>query len=176
MPRPFFHDKSAHIDEMLRIDHAGEYGAVRIYQGQLKSISKSKDLISHMLDQEKEHLEYFKEEIVSRGTRPTFLMPIWDVFGFCLGYLSAKAGYRYAMLCTEAVEDVIDKHYQAQYVHVQAMDDKALAEKIEKHRLDEVEHMNIAIEKGSLSAPLYPYIKNLIGSLCKFAIFATRIV
>lgn len=176
MPRPFFHDKSAHIDEMLRIDHAGEYGAIRIYEGQLDGISDSKDLISHMLEQEKEHLTYFEEEIRKRGTRPSALMPIWHNLGYLLGFLSAKAGTKYAMLCTEAVEEVIDSHYTNQHKIVMAMKDKDLAEKIEKHRQDELEHMNIAIEKGSISAPLYPYVKSLISSLCRFAISATRIL
>ena len=176
MPRPFFHDKSAHIDEMLRIDHAGEYGAIRIYQGQLKGISDNKELIAHMLEQEREHLTYFEEEIRSRGTRPTLLMPLWHHLGYALGYLSAKAGTKYAMLCTEAVEEVIDSHYTRQYKRVMAMKDKPLAEKIEKHRQDEVEHMNIAIEKGSVSAPFYPYVKTFISFLCMFAISSTRML
>ena len=128
MPRPYFHDKSAHIDEMLRIDHAGEYGAIRIYKGQLKAIIESRELISEMLEQEQEHLEYFEEEIRNRNTRPTLLMPFWHVFGYALGYLSAKAGTKYAMLCTEAVEGVIDKHYSSQYSKILAMKDKFFCE------------------------------------------------
>lgn len=176
MPRPFFYDKKAYIDQMLRVDHAGEYGAIRIYKGQLAAIKEERELISHMLEQEELHLTYFEEEMKKRGSRPTLLMPLWHVLGYAMGYLSAKASTRYAMLCTEAVEDVIDIHYQDQYVQVNAMGDKDLAEKIEKHRLDEVEHKDIAIEKGSIDAPLYPYIKTLIGSLCKFAIFTSKMI
>lgn len=176
MPRPYFYNKNAHIDEMLRIDHAGEYGAIRIYQGQLDGISDSKEIIKEMLEQERGHLQYFEEEIRSRNTRPTLLMPIWHVFGYMLGYVSARAGTSYAMLCTEAVEEVIDEHYRSQYRRVLAMKDKNLAKKIEQHRKDEEEHMHIAIEKGSMNAPLYPYIKSLISSLCRFAIYSTRII
>lgn len=174
MPRPYFHDKSKHIDEILRVDHAGEYGAIRIYQGQLAE--QNNLIITHMLEQEEKHLEYFETEMVKNGTRPTLLLPIWNILGFSLGYISSLAGTKVAMLITEAVEEVIDEHYKEQYNLALSMNNKELASKIEQHRQDELEHKNIAVEYGSREAILYPYIKMAIGKLCKFAIFASKIV
>jgi ubiquinone biosynthesis monooxygenase Coq7 len=174
MPRPYFHNKSKHIDEILRVDHAGEYGAIRIYEGQLASMPIA--AIQHMLSQEQKHLEYFENAMVKNGSRPTLLLPLWNVLGFAMGYISSLAGVKVAMLTTEAVEEVIDEHYKAQYDLIISMDDKELASKIEQHRQDELEHKNTAIEYGSQRAILYPYIKMAIGKFCKFAIFASKII
>ncbi len=199
MPRPYFHDKSRHIDEILRVDHAGEYGAIRIYEGQLSSLSSSSGstrgpinrkwvlgswpedddvclTIHHMLSQEQKHLEYFESEILKHNSRPTLLLPIWNILGFALGYLSAIAGSKMAMLTTEAVEEVIDEHYKEQYDLVLAIGSKDLASKIEEHRIEELHHKNIAIEHGSQQAMFYPYFKMAIGKLTKFAIFASKII
>ncbi|MGV2432959.1 MAG UNVERIFIED_CONTAM: demethoxyubiquinone hydroxylase family protein [Rickettsiaceae bacterium] len=175
MPRPYFHDKESHIDEILRVNHAGEYGAIRIYQGQIARISENKSTIEEMLLQEEEHLTYFKNEITKRKTRPTLLMPLWHVGGYIMGYFTAFLGPKYAMLCTEAVEEVIDEHYAKQHELLQSLGDKELANKVEQHRLDEVEHKKIAIDSGSMEVRGYPYIKLAINSICKFAIWASKV-
>jgi ubiquinone biosynthesis monooxygenase Coq7 len=198
MPRPYFHNKIKHIDEILRVDHAGEYGAIRIYEGQLASLGGAignkathglarhpnrhlamtaiSDIIHHMLAQEQKHLEYFEDEIIINGTRPTLLLPIWNILGFAMGYISSLAGVKIVMLTTEAVEEVIDEHYKAQYDLALSMNNPELANKIEEHRQDELEHKNTAIEYGSHDAIFFPYIKMAIGKLCKFAIFASKII
>ena len=206
MPRPYFHNKARHIDEILRVDHAGEYGAIRIYEGQLSSLRGAPkrdvaiqvlqcgsiaevyntgslrrfapldDTIMDMLSQEQKHLKYFEDQIIKHHARPTIFLPLWNILGYAMGYVSALAGTRVAMLCTEAVEEVIDEHYKEQHELAIAMGEVELAKNIEKHRQDELEHKNTAIEYGSMDAVFYPYLKMAIGKLCKFAIFTSKII
>ena len=108
------------LEEIIRVDHAGERGAIKIYEGQLlalKTIKQDdglKDIIEEMKEHEKEHLEYFEIEIQKRKVKPTFFLPLWDVMGVALGFGTAVLGKKAAMLCTASVEEVIEDHYQAQ--------------------------------------------------------------
>lgn len=116
MPKPFFKIKKSIVDEMLRVDHAGEFGAQRIYLGQIKSIKvpETKSEIEKMLIQEQKHLDYFTEKLDEYRVRPTVLMPVWNVIGYMVGFISAKLGPKAAMIVTESVEDVIEQHYADQ--------------------------------------------------------------
>jgi 3-demethoxyubiquinol 3-hydroxylase len=132
------------VRRMIRVDHAGEYGAVRIYAGQLAASrnSRNADLLRHMRDQEQAHLDAFKAMIVDRHIRPTALLPLWHVAGFALGAATAALGERAAMACTVAVEETIDAHYTAQ---IDRLADSPLRATIEKFRSEELEHRDIAL-------------------------------
>lgn len=174
-PGPITDDVAA----MIRVDHAGEYGAVRIYAGQMavfgKRNSKTADAIRHMAAQEDEHLERFNQLIRERGVRPTVLEPFWRVAGFALGAATAMMGERAAMACTEAVEAVIDAHYGEQLERLGA-DEAALKTTIEKFRADEVAHHDAAIDHGSQKALGHPVLTAAIKQGCKLAIaLSTRI-
>ena len=138
------------IERMIRVDQAGEYGAVRIYEGQLSVLasSDSAPVIKHMLDQEIEHLETFSEILKKRRVRPTALMPLWHLAGFALGAGTALMGKKAAMACTVAVEEVIDEHYAAQVEKLECMgnDEKNLKDTCEKFREEELEHRKIGLE------------------------------
>lgn len=165
-------NKEQMIDRFLRVDHAGEYSAVRIYQGQLAVMGDKhpmSDTIKHMKEQEEVHLERFNELIRERGTRPSFLTPLWHVAGFALGAGTALLGEKAAMVCTEAVETVIDDHYADQIKQL-AEDETALAEELEKFRLEEAEHREIAVEYGAHEAPGYELLSGLVKFGCKTAI------
>lgn len=134
------------IEQMIRVDHAGEYGAKQIYLGQLSVLKNSQDqqLLKHMAAQEEVHLDYFTKSIQQRRVRPSILMPIWHVFGYVLGKASASLGKNSAMICTEAVEEVINDHYKEQFAQLKEIDELDLAENIEKFRQEELEHHDIA--------------------------------
>ncbi|MBL4801020.1 MAG: demethoxyubiquinone hydroxylase family protein [Emcibacter sp.] len=164
--------KDQMIDRFLRVDHAGEYGAVRIYQGQLAVLGDNhpmSDTIKHMKEQEDVHLERFSTLIRERGARPTILTPLWHVAGFALGAGTALLGVKAAMVCTEAVETVIDEHYAAQIEQL-GEDETALADELEKFRLEEVEHRETAVAHGAHEAPAYGLLSGLIQFGCKAVI------
>lgn len=175
MPKPYFHNKEIALSEILRVNHAGEYGAVRIYQGQI-SASKNTDLplLNHMMEQEKVHLAYFESQIEKRLLRPTLLLPLWDIGGYMLGKMAAFIGPKTAMLCTEAVEEVINEHYLSQKQILSDMNEHELVSKVEQFRLEELEHHDIAIENGSIEAPGYKIVKNIISNICKLAICLSK--
>ena len=141
------------IEEFIRVDHAGERGAIKIYEGQLLALNtfiKDEDLkktIQEMKVHEKEHCDYFENEIKKRNIKPTKLLPLWDLLGVSLGFGSTILGKKAAMLCTASVEEVIDKHYLNQINQLDA-DENKLKEKIKKFRSDELHHKNIAYQKG----------------------------
>jgi ubiquinone biosynthesis monooxygenase Coq7 len=174
MPKPYFYNKNQVIDEILRVNHAGEYGAVRIYKGQLSSSSNM--TINHMLEQEKLHLAYFESQIQSHKSRPTIFLPLWHVGGYLMGQISSIIGPKTAMLCTEAVEEVIDEHYMSQKQVLHDIGEKNLAATIEEFRLEELEHRNIALEHGSMDAPVYGLVKAMISKVCKVAIWISKAV
>ena len=174
MPKPYFYNKNQVIDEILRVNHAGEYGAVQIYEGQLSSYSNI--TINHMLDQEKIHLAYFESQIQSHKSRPTIFLPLWHIGGYLMGRISAMIGPKTAMLCTEAVEEVIDEHYRGQKQVLHDIGEKELAKNVEAFRLEELEHRDIAIEHGSMNAPVYGFVKGLISRVCKVAIWMSKAV
>lgn len=171
-PRPGTLRGKEMIDRLLRVDHAGEYGAVHIYRGQLAVFGDHHPMsatIKHMKAQEDVHLERFSDLIRERGTRPSLLSPLWHVAGFALGAGTALLGQKAAMLCTEAVETVIDDHYRQQ-IETLGRDEADLAAEIEKFRAEEVEHRDTAIEFGAKEAPGYELLSGLIRVGCRAAI------
>ena len=162
---------------MIRVDHAGEYGARRIYDGQLAVLGRnaSGGAIRRMADQEKEHLAAFDRLVVERRVRPTLLNPFWHAAGFALGAGTALLGERAAMACTAAVESVIDEHYAKQADKL-GDDEAELKSTIEKFRADEQEHHDTAIGHGAEQAPGYEVLSGAIKSGTRLAIWlSTRV-
>ena len=167
------------LARMIRVDHAGEYGAVRIYRGQLSVLggSASAPLIEHMAEQERRHLDTFNKLIPQHRVRPTALLPLWHMAGFALGAGTALLGEKAAMACTVAVEEVIDEHYAGQIAILDADgDENGLRATIEEFRLEEVEHKDAALKHGALDAPGYEVLTGLIKTGSRLAIWlSTRI-
>ncbi len=167
--------KEAQLDRIIRVDHAGEYGAVRIYEGQLAVFGDNhpmSDTIKHMKQQEDVHLMRFNQLIHHYNARPTVITPLWHVAGFALGAATALLGTKAAMACTQAVEEVIDQHYAEQ---IESLDESEaeLAQTLEEFRQEEIEHKQIAIDNGALQAPahglLYGAIKLGVKAVIKVA-------
>ncbi len=157
---------------MLRVDQAGEYGATRIYAGQLAVMGNRSELsgeIRHMADQEANHLARFDAMVSARGVRPTALQPLWHVAGFALGAATALIGPKAAMACTAAVEEEIDRHYSAQ-IDALGTDDPELAATIREFRDDERAHRETALAHGAEQAPAYPVLAGAIRLGCRLAI------
>lgn len=157
---------------MLRVDQAGEFGATRIYAGQLAVLprnSAAAKLVARMADQEKRHLERFDALMSERRVRPTVLQPVWNVAGFALGAATALLSDKAAMACTEAVETEIDLHYSKQLEDL-GDEDPELAADIEKFRAEELEHRDTAREAGAARAPGYPLLTFGIRAACRVAI------
>tara|TARA_Y100000816_G_C25796417_1_gene417231 strand:- start:61 stop:594 length:534 start_codon:yes stop_codon:yes gene_type:complete len=163
------------LEEFIRVDHAGERGAIKIYEGQLLALNtliKNDDLkktIYEMKKHEEEHSNFFEDEIKKRNINPTKLLPLWDLLGLGLGFGSTILGKRAAMLCTASVEEVIDEHYKNQIDQIES-DEKDLKEKIIKFRQDELEHKDIAYEKGATKKGLYSIMDKVIKTGSKVAI------
>jgi ubiquinone biosynthesis monooxygenase Coq7 len=164
-------DAASQIERFVRVDHAGEYGAKRIYQGQLAVLGRGPkgDVLRHMQAQEQHHLDTFATLIVKRRVRPTALLPIWHVAGFALGAATALMGERAAMACTVAVEEAIDAHYQAQSAALPEQE-AALRETIETFRAEELEHRDIGLAHEAEQTPGYQALRFLIKAGCKVAI------
>jgi len=165
------------IARMIRVDHAGEYGAVRIYEGQMAVLGRSgqKEILQHMLDQERAHLAVFDEWIVDRRVRPTLLAPCWHVAGYALGVATALLGERAAMACTAAVEDVIGEHYQGQIDRL-GENEPELKETIATFQADELAHKDTAISHGAQDAPAYGVLSGAIKRASRLAIWlSTRV-
>jgi 3-demethoxyubiquinol 3-hydroxylase len=156
---------------MIRVDHAGEYGAARIYAGQLAVLGRSDQasVLRHMQEQERQHLQRFEDLLVRRRVRPTALLPLWHVAGFALGAATAALGTRAAMACTVAVEEAIDRHYANQ---AEALDETEtdLRETIEQFRAEELEHRDIGLAHGAAQATGYRLLKTAIKAGCRVAI------
>jgi len=167
--------KKDKIEEFIRVDHAGERGAIKIYEGQLlalNTIIKDENLkktIEEMKTHEKEHCDFFENEIKKRKIKPTKFLPLWDIMGVTLGFGSAILGKKAAMLCTASVEEVIDEHYQNQ-INQLGSDEKNLKKKIIKFREDELHHKDIAYEKGATKKGLYSIMDKIIKTGSKLAI------
>ena len=163
------------LEEIIRVDHAGERGAIKIYEGQLlalktiKQDNNLKDKIEEMKEQEKEHLEYFEKEIQKRKIKPTYLLPLWDIMGVTLGFGTALLGKKAAMLCTASVEEVIEDHYQNQLKKL-GNDEMELKAKIEKFMGDEVDHKNMAYEAGATNKGMYSIMDQVIRVGSRIAI------
>jgi ubiquinone biosynthesis monooxygenase Coq7 len=163
------------VEEFIRVDHAGERGAVKIYEGQLLALNtlvkdeSLKKVIEEMKVHEKEHCEFFEKEIKKRNIKPTKLLPLWDLLGVGLGFGSTLLGKKAAMLCTASVEEVIDKHYQSQIDQLDT-DEKELKKKIIKFREDELHHKDIAYEKGATKKGFYSILDKVIKTGSNIAI------
>ena len=163
------------IEEFLRVDHAGERGAIKIYEGQLLALNtfvkdnKLKKMIEEMKNHEKEHLDFFNKEIKKRNIKPTKLLPLWDLLGIGLGFSSAMMGKKATMLCTASVEEIIDGHYQNQLNQINS-DEKNLKKKIKKFRDDEIHHKNIAYDNGASKEGFYSILDKIIKTGSKVAI------
>ncbi|HXC55588.1 MAG TPA: demethoxyubiquinone hydroxylase family protein [Rhizomicrobium sp.] len=172
-PRPASPGTSDEIAAMIRVDHAGEYGAVRIYEGQLAVLgtrnSPAADAIRHMAEQEQRHLKAFDALVNARRVRPTALEPVWRVAGFALGAATALLGEKAAMACTAAVEEVIDAHYAAQ-VEKLGTSDPALKATVEDFRAEEIAHRDAALAHGAEEAPGYRFLSETIKAGCRIAI------
>jgi ubiquinone biosynthesis monooxygenase Coq7 len=163
------------VEEFIRVDHAGERGAVKIYEGQLLALNtlvKDEDLkktIEEMKVHETEHCQFFESEIKKRNIKPTKFLPLWDLLGVGLGFGSTLLGKKAAMLCTASVEEVIDKHYLRQ-INQLGPEEKELKKKISKFRDDELHHKDIAYEEGATKKGLYSIMDKIIKTGSKIAI------
>jgi len=163
------------LEEIIRVDHAGERGAIKIYEGQLLALNtikqdqSLKDKIEEMKNQEHEHLEYFEKEIQKRKIKPTQLMPLWDIMGVALGFGTVLVGKKAAMLCTASVEEVIEDHYKNQIKKL-GNDEMELKAKIEKFKSDEAEHKNTAYESGATNKGFYSIMDKVIRTGSRIAI------
>lgn len=165
----------AFVERALRVDHAGEFGAVRIYQGQLAVLQNtgSADTVRHMAEQEKRHLDVFDQLLSERRVRPTVLSPVWGAAGYALGAATALLGEKAAMACTEAVEEVIDAHYRRQSERLAGAEPE-LAAKLEEFRAEEVAHRDTAREHGAREAPAYPLLKTGVRTATRLAIWLSE--
>ena len=163
------------LEEIIRVDHAGERGAIKIYEGQLlalKTFKQDEDLkkqIEEMKEHEKEHYDFFEKEIHKRNISPTKLLPLWDLLGVTLGFGTAMMGKKATMLCTASVEEVIGDHYKNQTYEL-FDDEKVLKEKIIKFRDDELSHKDIAYEGGATKDGFYGLLDKIIKISSRVAI------
>ena len=163
------------VEEFIRVDHAGERGAVKIYEGQLLALNtivkddNLKKTIEDMKEHEIEHCQFFETEIKRRNIKPTKFLPLWDLLGVGLGFGSTLLGKKAAMLCTASVEEVIDKHYLNQ-INQLGPEEKELKNKITKFRQDELDHKDIAYEEGASKKGLYSIMDKIIKTGSKIAI------
>ena len=163
------------LEEFIRVDHAGERGAIKIYEGQLLALNtiykndNLKKLIEEMREHEREHCEFFENEIKPRNIKPTKFLPLWDLLGVGLGFGTTLLGKKAAMLCTASVEEVIDEHYQNQISQLED-DEKNLRDKITKFREDEIHHKDIAYEEGASKKGIYKILDKVIKTGSKIAI------
>ena len=163
------------VEEFIRVDHAGERGAIKIYEGQLLALNtvvkneSLKKIIEEMKNHEKEHCDFFENEIKKRNIKPTKFLPLWDLLGVGLGFGSTILGKKAAMLCTASVEEVIDEHYTDQIKQLEP-DEKKLKENIIKFREDELHHKNIAYNEGATKKGAYFILDKIIKTGSKIAI------
>lgn len=167
--------KEEAIARMIRVDQAGEYGAMRIYQGQLAVLGNSADgpVLREMADTEKEHLKTFDRLLADRHVRPTALQPLWHLAGFALGAGSALLGRKAAMACTVAVEEVIEQHYQEQAERLDDSEDELRAT-IQDFRDEEIAHKETALVHDAEGAPGYPVLTSAIKAGSRLAIWLSE--
>ena len=163
------------VARMIRVDQAGEYGAKRIYEGQLAVLGRSPSgpAVRRMYEQELKHLETFDRLLADRQVRPTALQPLWHVAGFALGAATALLGEKAAMACTVAVEEVIDAHY-AQQAAILGDEEAPLRETIETFRAEELEHRDTGLAAGAEAAPAYPALSTAIKGASRLAIWLSE--
>lgn len=174
-PMPGENARDRELASMIRVDHAGEFGAVQIYRGQravferIEGKQHAARLIAHMEAGEQEHLATFDRLVAERRVRPTLMAPIWRVAGFGLGAATALLGEKAAHACTEAVEEVIEEHYGRQSAALDGVDNE-LKSVVDKFREDEIAHRDTAIDQGAREAPGYPVLSAIIKLGCRAAI------
>ncbi|MCW5770579.1 MAG: demethoxyubiquinone hydroxylase family protein [Rhodospirillaceae bacterium] len=163
------------VARMIRVDQAGEYGAARIYAGQLAVLGRSKSAptLRRMAEQERKHLAEFDRLMIERRVRPTALQPLWHMAGFALGAATALMGEKAAMACTVAVEETIDAHYRKQAAQLGG-EEPALKDRIEEFREDELEHRATALEHGAAEAPGYAPLVFAIKRASRLAIWLSE--
>ena len=169
-------DRRRDTESMIRVDQAGEYGATRIYAGQLAIMGHRSPLareIAGMALQEERHRQFFDRLIVERGVRPTLFQPFWDVAGYALGAVTAAIGPEAAMACTAAVETEIDKHYADQLVEL-GTEEPDLRHAIAEFQAEELEHRETALASGAEKAPAYPLLSAAIRLGCRVAIATAK--
>lgn len=179
LPADLDSDEKAVLHKMLRVDHAGEYGASRIYAGQMAVLGKTSTgpIIQEMWDQEKSHLEKFNEVLGEHRVRPTALLPLWNIAGFALGASSALLGKEGAMACTVAVEESVSEHYNSQIRQLMENDPERytkLLHLIKEFRDDEMAHHDTGLDHDAESVPGYWLLKAVIQAGCKAAIYASE--
>ena len=170
-------DRAETVARMIRVDQAGEYGAVRIYAGQRAFLPRgaAADAVDEMAAKEAEHLAAFDALVAERGVRPTALMPVWHVAGYVLGAATALMGERAAMACTEAIEEVIDRHYAEQSAAL-GEDEAELRATIDEFRADEIEHRDLAVAHAARGAPGYRLLTDAVKTGSRLAIWlSTRV-
>lgn len=175
--RPGDLDRRERMAQLLRVDHAGEYGARRIYEGQLAVLGHTEKgpLLRHMHEQEVEHLRAFEKMLPERRVRPTLLQPVWHFAGFALGAATALMGERAAMACTVAVEEVIDEHYAEQAEELADVpEEKELRDTIERFRQEELEHRDIGLAHEAEQAPAYELLSGVIKAGSRAAIWLSK--
>lgn len=163
------------VERMIRVDHAGEYGAVRIYAGQLAVLRRSAKagVVREMAEQEEKHLAAFNELVARRRVRPTVMLPLWHLAGFALGALTAALGERAAMACTVAVEEAIDAHYAGQ-IDALCDDEAELRDRIAGFRDEELRHRDTGLAHGAREAPGYRWLTAAIKAGCRAAIVVSE--
>ena len=178
LPLPGERSISDEIKRMIRVDHAGELGAARIYDGQLAVLGKTHPLyptISRMKDQEQAHLDTFDDLIIERQVRPTVLNPVWHAAGFAMGAVTALMGEKAAMACTAAVEEVIEEHYESQREKLKRWGvEKKFEATIAQFQADEVEHRDTAYHHGAREPPVYKLLSGAIRAGCLTAIWLSK--
>ena len=172
------------IHEIIRVNHAGEFGAKVIYDGQIAALKLKKDhetikLVQHMKEQEDVHFDYFDAEIRRQKIRPTLMQPLWKVGGFALGFFTALLDKKAAMTCTTAVEETIDEHYQEQIKYLEKEENSSggvaeLKKKIIKFREEELEHRDIAYDNNASELKGFAPLSALIKGVTKFAIAVSK--
>ena len=165
------------ISEIIRVNHAGEFGAKVIYAGQIAALKLKKDhetvkIVEHMKKQEDVHFDYFDAEIRKKKIRPTVMQPVWRVGGFALGFFTALLDKRAAMACTTAVEEVIDEHYKSQLNTLK--NEEELKTKIEKFCAEELEHRDIGYENKAAELSYFKPLTGLIKATTRFAIAVSK--
>lgn len=168
------------VKKMIRVNQAGEYGATRIYAGQLAILKNTSaaEVLTEMAQEEESHLQKFNRVIIEHQVRPTFLQPLWHVGGYALGMVTAMMGEKAAHACTIAVEEVIDEHYQDQLTHLKNQNayaltpqHTALIDLIEECRQDEIAHKETAIHLGGQEAPAYDLLTSVVKTISRTAIW-----
>ena len=170
-------ERRRRLSRMIRVDHAGEFGAQQIYAGQLAVLgdSAAADDLKHMRTQEVAHLRHFEKLMVDRRVRPTVLHPLWQAAGFALGVGTALMGEKAAMACTIAVEEVIDEHYAQQINELRADPaERKLADDLERFRQEEADHRDLATARGGTETAGYGLLRGVIRRGCKTAIWLSE--